>query len=142
MTCLKSLAIAVALAATVGSSLAQSTFRLNTSVTDIHDYQNVPYDMGTVSGQILERWARDGSTADASLVLDTDPRYAVVSPYIGLNPNGQWTLFLSDVEIGQEATLEKLGLVISAVPEPATGTFLLLGVLTLGLSRSRTRPCR
>jgi hypothetical protein len=141
MTCLKSLAIAVALAATVGSSEAQSTFRLNTSVTDIHDYQNVTYDIGAVSDQILQQWAPDGSTGDTSLVLDTDPRYAVVSPYIGPNPNGQWTLFLSDVEIGQEATLEKLGLVISAVPEPATGTFLLLGALALGLRRSRAHSC-
>jgi hypothetical protein len=132
MTCLKSFAIAVALAATVSSSVAQSTFRF-TSAADIHDYQNVTYEPDAVSGQLV------GYGEETSIALDTDPRYALLSPYNGLNPNAQWTLFLSDVDIGQGATLDKLGLVISAVPEPAASSFLSLGVLALGLRHWRSR---
>jgi hypothetical protein len=59
----------------------------------------------------------------------------MLSVFNGMNPNGDWTLFLADQGAGDEATLTGWTLSLTAVPEPAVP--LLGGLATLLALRRR-----
>jgi hypothetical protein len=48
-----------------------------------------------------------------------------------MDPNGAWSLLVSDVSSGAEGTLVNWGLQITAVPEPASALLLGLGLVLL-----------
>ena len=52
-------------------------------------------------------WQPDGRKVDPADVLDTDPRAAMLSSFANLNANGQWTLFLADLNSGASHTLNR-----------------------------------
>jgi subtilisin-like proprotein convertase family protein len=60
-------------------------------------------------------------------VLDTSARTAYLSNFNGLDPNGQWTLFIADLAAGDRATLVRWGLEI----EPERANPVPEGVMTL-----------
>ncbi|MEI8042492.1 MAG: proprotein convertase P-domain-containing protein [Verrucomicrobiota bacterium] len=53
------------------------------------------------------------------------------SSFLGLNPNGNWRLFVADLNSGDMMTVNSWGLhlELSAVPEPSEWAALSLGVL-------------
>lgn len=73
----------------------------------------------------------DARTEDPLLVTDTSPRTAFLSNFIGLNPNGTWTLFVADQSPGAVSTLQSWTLNITAVPEPSAALLGGLGMVLL-----------
>jgi hypothetical protein len=70
-------------------------------------------------------WKPDGRAVNPLSVLDTDPR--VTSPlavFNGMDPTGEWVLFVADVAGGDQAKLESWSLSIE-VPEPGSMGLLL-----------------
>jgi hypothetical protein len=105
--------------------------------SDIHLYQNGAYTMNG-NGQLTGTWAPDGRDISPLSVLDTTPRTALLSNFIGTDPNGMWTLFLVDASNGGTAELSDWSLEIStAVPEPGMMGLVLVGVGLLAGLRKR-----
>lgn len=91
--------------------------------TDIHLYQSV-------SGYSLSggaAWRPDARDVDPAGVVETDARGPFLSSFRGLDPNGEWTLFLADLSGGEVSEVTRWGLVLT-VPEPHQ-TGLLLAAL-------------
>lgn len=110
----------------VGYSDSGFNITLNTtSPNDIHNYQNVSDPNG---GMLTGTFAEDGRNIDPSLTLDTDSRTALLSSFEGKDPSGKWTLFLADLNDGQQGKLVSWGLVVTAVPEPGSLSLLALGL--------------
>ena len=82
-------------------------------------------------------WAPDAREQDPSSTLEADPRTAFLSSFNGINPDGEWTLFLADLEAGGTSTLLGWGLEFetnpfSTVPDSApTACLLLFGLAGL-----------
>ena len=106
--------------------------------SDIHLYQNGAYATNG-AGQVTGTWSPDGRNVNPLAVLDTTPRTAPLSDFIGTSPDGMWTLFLVDASNGGTADLAGWSLDIStAVPEPGTMGLVLLGA---GLAAGLRRRC-
>ena len=110
------------------------TFSLLAS--DIHLYQNYSpsYD-GT--GRLTGTWSPDGRNTDPDSVLDLDLRTVNLDQFFGINPNGDWTLFVADMNGNGTATLDSWGLNIAPIPEPSTLALLALGAGALARRRRR-----
>ena len=67
-------------------------------------------------------------------VFDVTTRTALLSSFVGLDPNGKWTLFVADASGGDQSTVTKWGLAIrlASVPEPASLVEGTLAALFLG----------
>ena len=91
------------------------------------------------SGLITGTYQPDARTADPSTVLDTSPRAAFLSSFNGLSASGDWTLFVSDTEAGDESILVGWGLTINGtVPEPGCMMLMLLGIAGVTMRRRRS----
>jgi hypothetical protein len=114
------------------------TFRADGN--DIHGYQAVSpvYD----GNQLTGIWAPDGRNVDPEAVLDTDAQTSLLGSFDGANPNGEWTLFLADLDFGQQGTLVQWSLIVTAIPEPSTSTLLGLGGFALGVRLLRRRTAK
>ncbi len=95
---------------------------------DVHNYQTFSYTLDS-GDRLSGTWGADGRNTDPNLVLDTDPRSALLDSFTGLNPNGNWTLFVADLSQNGNGVIEEWGLNIAAVPEPATLSLLFAGTL-------------
>jgi subtilisin-like proprotein convertase family protein len=107
--------------ATVGMDI---TFD-DSAVSDIHTA--IPLSGGSVSGI----YQPDGRETDPYNTLNSDTRTAMLADFIGLDPNGEWKLFVADQSPGEESTLQSWSLTITAVPEPSAAALGGLGVLLL-----------
>ena len=95
------------------------------SPNDIHTYQSVSNPGGGLLSGIFNA---DGRNVDPANVLDSDASTALLGSFDGQDPSGQWTLFLADLDYGEQGQLASWGLVVTAVPEPTS-----VGLLALGL---------
>jgi hypothetical protein len=90
---------------------------------NIHTYQQL------LGGPLTGIFQADGRNVDPGLVLASTPVTAGLGVFNGMNPNGEWTLFVADLEKGNLAQVTDWKLEISPVPEPSTmiaGALLLL----------------
>jgi subtilisin-like proprotein convertase family protein len=111
------------------------TFALG--LQDVHLYQNGSPDFDA-NYLLTGSWDADGRNVDPDNVLDTDSRTAGLDVFNGLNPNGNWTLFIADMNQYGTVTLDSWGLNVTAIPEPATALSLVLGGLIItGYRRMR-----
>ncbi|MFO1488989.1 MAG: PEP-CTERM sorting domain-containing protein [Verrucomicrobiota bacterium] len=94
---------------------------------DIHTYQTMAGYATLISNG--SGWSPDGRNVNPLTVLGTDSRLNLLDQFHGLNPNGDWTLFVADVSTGAEATLVSWGLSITAVPVVPEPSCLALGIL-------------
>ncbi len=107
------------------------TFRDDAANGDVHLYQTVSIPSG--NGPLTGIWAPDGRNESPLSVLDSSPRTTTLANLSGLNPNGEWTLFIADLNGGGSGRLAgwSMTLTTTAVPEPETcaavGGLLLLG---------------
>lgn len=90
----------------------------------------------STSGVLTGVYQADGRSTDPGSVVTSDPRGALLSSFNGLNAAGEWTLFVADLNPGDQSTLESWALTITAVPEPS-GAVLLLGAGLFALRRRR-----
>lgn len=94
----------------------------------IENYQNYSYTT-TVSGQVQGTWqANDGSATFGG----------IGGTFTGLDPNGTWTLFLSDRSQVDQSMVVNWSLQIEAVPEPATWALIGFGVSFAGVGMVRS----
>ncbi len=93
--------------------------------SDIHTA--IPMSFVTVTGT----YQPDGRETDPLLVLGTDARTAMLSDFIGLNANGNWTLFVADQNTGDTSTLQSWSMTIVGVPEPGTAIMVFLSAAAL-----------
>ncbi len=133
------------------NGLAQVTFDDNGADGDFHLYQvglNQPGDSDLPISGIFEPDAR---LTDPALVLPGDPRSAFLSIFDGLDPSGEWRLFVADLSPGGQLRLASWAIEIATagviVPIPETGTGLAIAgcvTLLLGvgpwLARRRAAP--
>jgi subtilisin-like proprotein convertase family protein len=98
---------------------------------DIHTA--IPMSGGSVSGT----YQPDGRETDPLAVVDTDARTAMLADFIGLDPNGDWTLFIADQSAGDTSTLQSWSMTINAVPEPSSALLLLFSGAALLIHRRR-----
>lgn len=103
-------------------------------LADVHNYQSLgaAYNGG---GQLTGTWAADGRNIDpasSGSAFDSATRNTTLTTFNGTNPNGSWTLFISDRAGGDVSTLNGFTVSVSAVPEPAQ-TVLVMGAI-LGLT--------
>ena len=89
---------------------------------DVHVYRRTlnGSDLTPISGPLTNAWAPDGRTNSPAAVLDTDTGTAFLSSFNGLDPNGEWVLFIADVAAGDLSTLGSWGLQISGTTGSAT----------------------
>src|SRR6185436_15091260 len=101
------------------------TFNDQASQTvDFHLYRTAAgYNASQIQG--LTDWKPDGrniSPLSSGATFDSTSPTALLSSFNGINPNGSWTLFLSDLSLGGQTTVTSWGLtidgVLAAVPEP------------------------
>jgi subtilisin-like proprotein convertase family protein len=105
------------------------------ALNDIHTYQEFVGDPGTFA--LDGNWKPDARESDPEFVLDTDSRTALLDSFTTLNGDGDWSLFLADLNGGAEHTLNSWSISITGVPEPGTATLLALAGLVLIKRRSR-----
>jgi subtilisin-like proprotein convertase family protein len=107
---------------------------------DIHTYQATIGFATLISNG--SAWSPDGRNVNPLITLDTHPRTHLLNQMNGLNPNGEWTLFVADVSNGEQATLVSWGLTITTaalVPEPSSLALGILGALVLLRGRKLLR---
>jgi subtilisin-like proprotein convertase family protein len=96
------------------------------AVPDIHTYQDDSSYTGTAP--ITGTWAADGRL-NPGAGLTGDDRTVKLDVFQGVNPNGNWTLFLADYETSFTSTLTGVSVDITAVPEPAQTAIAFAGLL-------------
>jgi subtilisin-like proprotein convertase family protein len=119
-----------------GSSSSGLSITLSdTAATDIH----LAGDNG--GSQLTGTWLPDGRETNPQNVVTSDPRTALLSSFDNLNPNGTWTLFVSDMASGYQTTLVSWSLTIATVPEPASLQLLIAcgGIIAVLAWRKRTK---
>ncbi|MEY2410597.1 MAG: hypothetical protein QOF48_3267, partial [Verrucomicrobiota bacterium] len=120
----------------------------DSSPNDIHAYRFTLFGnhVTPIGGPLTGTWAVDGRAANPTNVVDTDPRSEFLSSFNSLNPNGQWTLFVADLESGDQSSLVDWGLQLCGLlPTPVailaqsgTQTLQCSSNLTLGISLNAT----
>jgi len=114
------------------------TFADDASV-DIHFYQPIATAGGDLVGNYLTgNWQPDARNSDPFSVVTSDPRTAFLNPLGGMDPNGQWTLFVADMERGGTGVLTSWSVKLTPTPEPSSG-FLLVSAGTIWLAFRRRR---
>ena len=101
------------------------------ALDDLH--MTIPLTGDSVTGT----YQPSGRITDPLEVLDTDPRTAMLSSFVGLDASGDWTLFVADQSAGETSTLESWTLTITGIPEPSSALLVLIGGLTLTMHRRR-----
>lgn len=124
-----------------GAGYGDSGFNITLSdqaTADIHNYRvtatgshTTPLSLTDDPAALTGTWQPDGRSADPSQVLDSSPRDAMLGSFIGLDPNGTWTLHVSDLSENGLGRLTDWTLVLTTVPEP--GETLLVVALGLGI---------
>jgi len=72
-----------------------------------------------ITGALTNCWAPDGRATNPTNVLDTDARSALLSSFNGLDPNGEWVLYLADTSAGDLSTLVSWGVEITGYTAPS-----------------------
>ena len=109
------------------------------SAQDVHFYQAGPYTLNP-GGQLTGVWQPDGRILDPASpasAFSAAPRPNLLGIFNGLDPNGEWTLYVADVSAGHISTLTEWGLEIAVVPEPAAFTLIGLGTAVFMILRRR-----
>ena len=90
------------------------------AVGDVHVYQVA---LGYAPGWLTGSWQPDGRDVDPALAVDTDVRTLGLSGFNGMDPWGDWTLFVADLSGGGMVSLVgwQLDITVAVIPEPLAG---------------------
>jgi subtilisin-like proprotein convertase family protein len=134
---------------TSGNAYGYADAGLNVSFSDtaangdIHVYQNV---LNPGGAMLTGLWQPDGRNVSPFSALDTSPRNALLSSFDGMDANGLWTLFVSDVSPVGSGTLVDWSVTVtgdtvtSGVPDGGSTAALLAAALA-GLLTIRRKVC-
>jgi subtilisin-like proprotein convertase family protein len=90
---------------------------------DIHLYQNNVDYLTALAGGNSTWFQPDGRNQDPRTVTSSTARSSLLNQFTGLDPNGDWTLFIADMSGGESGRVLGWGLEITgsltAVPEPS-----------------------
>ena len=89
--------------------------------------------------QLIGTWAPESRDFDPLFSLDMGTQTLLLSPFGGTNLNGDWPLFLADLDFGAQGTVAKWGVIVAAIPEPSTWVLMGLGGIALGMRFMRRR---
>ena len=113
---------------------------------DIHTYQTqAGYQTDAITGALTGTWQPDRRQVSPDIVMDTAARTAptfddLVNSLATSNPNGNWYLFVADMQTGATMQLNSWSVGFTAIPEPANA-LTLAGLLSSAmLLRRRARP--
>lgn len=114
------------------------------AVADIHDYRvAISGDAGvSLDGPLTGTWKPDGRGVDpeATVSYDGVARTATLDSFVGLDPNGEWTLHLFDLAAGGQVEFRSWSVAMAPVPEPWAGPAVIAGMLgAWGVWRRRAR---
>lgn len=88
------------------------------------------------NGMVVGLYQPDGRNVDPANSLDTTPRSAFLGSFAGINPNGEWTLYIADASPGGVTNFQSWSLAVTGVPEPSCG-MLIVGGAWICLRRRR-----
>ncbi len=141
-----------------GAGYGDSGFQVTLSddaPADIHTYRiaatgshTTPLSNTDVPSALTGVWQPDGRSADPFLVVINSNRDAMLSSFAGLDPNGLWTLHVSDLSQNGLGQVVDWGLQFTLVPEPAPAALLAtvalasLAALRRRSNRAAERPAR
>ena len=108
----------------------------DSALKDIHQYR-VSLG-GPQTGLVSGTWQPDGRRVDPLVSLDTSPRTAFLDPLGQMDPNGQWTLFIADMEAGGTGKLTGWE-VRATVVVPEAPALMLLGIGSVAWVACRRR---
>lgn len=78
-------------------------------------------------------WGPGDPAVDLENFLSTDSQNSLRGSFVGSNPNGEWRLFLSDLDFGEQGSLVKWDTMVTVVPEPSSWAFVGLGGTVLAV---------
>jgi len=99
------------------------------AANNVHFYQSGYYSLDA-NGLVVGTYAPDGRNIDPRSLpsaFDSALTGTGLSPVLGTNPNGDWTLFVSDASGGYQGTLANWSLTLTTIPEPKSNAVFLLG---------------
>ena len=117
---------------TANGSPGYGTAGMNVTLNDAAVLGNIHSVLAPVSGGIYQPDGRNVNPLTPGSVLGSTPSTTPLSSFNGLNPSGNWTLFIADVSGGDVSTVTSWGLDIASVPEPASLVEGSVAVLFLG----------
>jgi hypothetical protein len=89
--------------------------------SDVHVYrlQLAGNNGSALAAPLTDSWAPDARVSSPIGVLDTDARAAFLGSFEGVDPNGEWVLFVADMEAGDIHTVESWGLEFTGDTAPS-----------------------
>ena len=117
---------------TANGSPGYGTAGMNVTLNDAAVLGNIHSVLAPVSGGIYQPDGRNVNPLTPGSTLGSTLPTALLSSFNGLNPSGNWTLFIADVSGGDVSTVQSWGLQIASVPEPASLVEGSVAVLFLG----------
>lgn len=106
---------------------------------DIHLYQPNAGTENLVGNYLTGTWQPDARNSDPFGAVTGDPRTAFLNPLGVMDPNGQWTLFIADMERGGTGMLQSWGVKLTPTPEPTSASMVLVALGVMMLNRRRRR---
>lgn len=110
--------------------------------TDVHFYQTDPVYGAPGDNPVDGIYKSDGRDLDpgsAPAQYTNATRDKTLAVFQGLNPNGEWTLFIADLNAGNSAKITGFGLDFTPIPEPQEYALAIgLGLMGFALYRRRT----
>ena len=89
-------------------------------------------------------WQPDGRATSPMTTVDSDPVTARLNSFNGLDPNGEWTLFIADVSPAGTSTLVSWGISVTSARSGTevsdNGSTALLMLLSSSLLALLARP--
>jgi subtilisin-like proprotein convertase family protein len=104
------------------------------SAPNIHDYRLTLSGNAcqALSGPLTGTWGADGRAVSPFAVTGSEAPTALLSSFDGVDPNGEWTLYVVDAAGGDLNTLVSWGVSYTLAPVPEPGS-LALGMLGAGV---------
>jgi subtilisin-like proprotein convertase family protein len=129
-----------------GNSSGYSDSGFQITLNDLGGYSNVHYYQNDspsfIGGALTGTWASDGENVDPQgSSVGSAPDMANLTSTFGTDPNGTWTLFISDLSPGGVSMLDSwtLNINTAAVPEPQTWALGAIGMTVLGARLMKRR---